>query len=384
MTTLARTSGPALDPRITVLRRTDGAVQLGWDPEHALVLRAPGTPHQLWELLRLLDGMHTRAQIRSEAAAFGLAKELTDALLDELSAAGLLHDAPPPARLRSVRVHGRGPLSDALLAGVQRIGLRPSRSHDTNAFGLLQPHGSGAGEPCSGGLHAAHSSGPHDSHSGGPCTAHSGGPRDSRGSGPRKARGGGAGEAAGLVVLADALVPDPALTQQLVRRRIPHLQVRIRDGRGVVGPLVLPGTSSCLRCADLHRCDREPEWPHLSAQLLGRAGYAAPAVIAATAALALAEIAAIMRGAADRPPVTLDTTLELDPEIYRIARRPWPAHPRCGCRAFQPLSQPNSLSPAPNRPRAAIAGRLGCDGSHLPLPPARTVNSHGEPSGTSA
>ncbi|MGX1807607.1 hypothetical protein ACWIGI_17965 [Nocardia sp. NPDC055321] len=340
MTTLARTSGPALDPRITVLRRTDGAVQLGWDPEHALVLRAPGPPHQLWELLRLLDGMHTRAQIRSEAAAFGLAQELTDALLDELSAAGLLHDAPQPARLRSVRVHGRGPLSDALLAGVQRIGLRPSRSHDVHGGGLRDAHQVG--------------------------------------------QRGGPPEPPGLVVLADALVPDPALTQQLVRRRIPHLQVRIRDGRGVIGPLVLPGTSSCLRCADLHRCDREPQWPHLCAQLLGRAGYAAPAVIAATAALALAEIAAIVHGAADRPPVTLDTTLELDPEIYRIARRPWPAHPRCGCRAFQPRSQPKSQSPTPNRPRAAIAGRLGCDGSHLPLRPARTVNSHGEPSGTSA
>ena len=42
------------------------------------------------------------------------------------------------------------------------------------------------------------------------------------------------------------------------------------------GPLVTPGRGPCLRCLDLHRCDRDPAWPALLAQLAlpapGRAG----------------------------------------------------------------------------------------------------------------
>ncbi|WP_067687717.1 hypothetical protein [Nocardia jejuensis] len=284
MTTLTRIRGPLLHPRITVLLRPNGEIQLGWHSGTTLRLSPAGPVEAAPALLRLLDGLHTTPQILWQARALGFGTEDTQRMLDELAAAGLFADDEPRSRLREVRVHGRGPLSDALAEGVQRIGLRPSRSRDQD---FAQRGGAGA-EPVD------------------PASP-------------------------GLVVLADALVPEPAVVADLMRRGVPHLQVRIRDGYGVVGPLVLPGVSSCLRCADLHRCDLDSEWPQLSAQLLGRAGYASPAGIAATAALALKDIETIAHGRAENPPVTLNTTLELDLESPHIDYRPWPVHPRCGC-----------------------------------------------------
>ena len=43
-----------------------------------------------------------------------------------------------------------------------------------------------------------------------------------------------------------------------------------RAGRAVVGPLVLPGRSSCLSCAHRHRTDADPGWPAVARQLARR------------------------------------------------------------------------------------------------------------------
>jgi hypothetical protein len=46
-----------------------------------------------------------------------------------------------------------------------------------------------------------------------------------------------------LVVLSDYLVADPRMVRDLHSRGVPHLPVRVRDGTGLVGPLVIPGMS---------------------------------------------------------------------------------------------------------------------------------------------
>jgi len=143
---------------------------------------------------------------------------------------------------------------------------------------------------------------------------------------------------ADCVVLADGQVPDPHLVNMLVRAGIPHLAVRIRDGRGIVGPFVLPGRSSCLRCADLVRADLDPSWPRLASQLYGRQGHAGRAVTSATAAMAVGQIEAFL--SAD-PSVTpaVDRTLELDLRTHRIVTRRWFRHPRCDCSAIARVGQ---------------------------------------------
>ena len=49
-----------------------------------------------------------------------------------------------------------------------------------------------------------------------------------------------------LVVLTDFLVSDPRVVRDLHAAGVPHLPVRVRDGTGLVGPLVVPGVTSCL------------------------------------------------------------------------------------------------------------------------------------------
>src|SRR5207302_826727 len=72
------------------------------------------------------------------------------------------------------------------------------------------------------------------------------------------------GTVADLTVLA---VDEPVDTDQrdaLHARGGAHLAVRLGAVGGVVGPLVVPGHTSCLRCADLHRRDRDPAWHALA------------------------------------------------------------------------------------------------------------------------
>ena len=98
-----------------------------------------------------------------------------------------------------------------------------------------------------------------------------------------------------LVVLADSLVADPRVVRGLHDAGVPHLPVRVRDGTGLVGPLVIPGATSCLRCADLHRSDRDAAWPALAAQLRDTVGSADRATLLATAALALNQVDRVIR-----------------------------------------------------------------------------------------
>ena len=47
---------------------------------------------------------------------------------------------------------------------------------------------------------------------------------------------------------------------------MPHLAVWAGEAIGVIGPLVRPGRSACLRCVDLRKADADPQWPKILAQ----------------------------------------------------------------------------------------------------------------------
>jgi hypothetical protein len=270
-----------LDPARPVLLRPDGVVQVGWDPRRAVLVRPPAglTARALADLLRRLQSGASLSEIQGhadEAAADSIA-DLVSSLVD---AGVVTNTSPQRTRAASIRIHGRGPLSDLLASALRCSGAHLTRSSRT----------------------------------------HAGAPAD-------------------LAVLTDFLVSDPRVVRDLHAAGVPHLPVRVRDGVGLVGPLVIPGVTSCLGCGDLHRSDRDAAWPAVAAQLRDTVGNADRATVLATAALALNQIDRVICavGSANgvsgspAPPATLDATLEFDISVGSVVARRWSRHPRCTC-----------------------------------------------------
>lgn len=139
------------------------------------------------------------------------------------------------------------------------------------------------------------------------------------------------GERPDLVILA---VDEPIDTERrdaLHARNCPHLGVRLGPDFGVVGPLVLPGLTSCLHCADLHRLDRDPAWSALAVQLGVPTRHTPASDVSLTAVIAgMAAMQALcyLDGV---PAATVDGTLELHLPDWQPRRRSWPVHPDCDC-----------------------------------------------------
>ncbi|KUI45352.1 cyclodehydratase [Mycobacterium sp. IS-1590] len=272
----------ALSAATPVLMRPDGAVQVGWDPRRAVVIRPPAglSAATLADMLRRLQSGARVADLAALAPDGASVETVLTSLVD----AGVVTTAARRrGRSAAVRVHGRGPLSDLLASALRCSGARLTHSTRTDTGAPSEP--------------------------------------------------------TDLVVLADYLVADPRMVRELHAVGVAHLPVRVRDGVGLVGPLVLPGVTSCLACADLHRSDRDAAWPALAAQLRHTVGSADRATVLATAALALNQVDRVLgavRGDADvsgcpEPPPTLDTTLEFDVNVGSVVARRWSRHPRCAC-----------------------------------------------------
>jgi uncharacterized metal-binding protein len=157
-----------------------------------------------------------------------------------------------------------------------------------------------------------------------------------------------ADERADLTVLAvDGPLPEDRLAA-FHARNAAYLVVSLGLDGGVIGPLVLPGLTSCLRCADLHRGDRDPAWSALAVQLTveRRHGPASSVPVAAViAGIAAQQALAYLDG--DEPDC-LDATLEYRPPDYRVRRRSWPPHPDCGCAGAPDPVSPRTLGRPPS------------------------------------
>ncbi|WP_432485568.1 ThiF family adenylyltransferase [Kineococcus esterisolvens] len=143
---------------------------------------------------------------------------------------------------------------------------------------------------------------------------------------------------ADLVVLVDHHAADAVAADGLVAEGVPHLSVVLRDTDALVGPLVLPGATPCLRCLDLHRTDADPGWPGVRDRFAAAAGGAVEetATAAALAGLAALQVLAHLDGAR---PAALGTTLELLLPEGVVQQRRWSPHPQCGCLDL-PVAEP--------------------------------------------
>jgi bacteriocin biosynthesis cyclodehydratase domain-containing protein len=357
--------------------RDRDTLQIGIDSRRAVALT--GMAGAAW-VIGLLDGSRDRAQVVQTAAGQGIPAETTERVLALLATAGALDDfpagtlrllsAPVRARLATelaaaslahrdgdggartlarrltaqVRIHGAGTVGNGIASlltssGIGQVTNADPQRHEklqstANSPGTLRPGltsagADGSGEPRPGTAPPAKPR---------PGTARPAKPRPGTAR-PAKPRPGTGGPG---MAPPSAAVPDLAilvgrhpmeLRASLMRDRVPHLAVSADEAIGVVGPLVIPGRTACLRCLDLTRAERDPAWPLILAQLEGRepnpCACDAP-LAAAVAAQAAAQVLAFIDRAVAAGPVA-NGTLELVLPGWQWRRRTWPRHPGCSC-----------------------------------------------------
>lgn len=279
---------PRLLPGTPVIVQPGNSVRVGIDPADSLLFDfdASVSAYSVAGLLRSLEDPCTADTFARRARRAGLHDDDLDLVLSSLVSAGrAVVDRPPTAAEFHILIHGQGPISEQLSNSLRSMGLSARRTMRRLPDGTLDAVDTD------------------------------------------------------LVILTDFVVHDPRVVFALTRARIPHLLVRVRDGVGIVGPLVLPGLSSCLMCADRHRSDADPDWPALAVQLIRTSGQASPAVVAMTAAMAHSQIEQLVEAVRDRPhveprpdPQLLDHVLEFRDDPTRLDIRQWSPHPACDCR----------------------------------------------------
>jgi ThiF family len=336
---------PLFPPAIPLLR-DDGALQVGGVDTGDGVLVSPGG----WvePLLRGLDGRRAQRAVLGDARREGLDPAAVTAVLDGLRGAGLLVDLDPADLLAS----GTGPASTARTAaelptgsgsgadgwrarrratvvveGATRVGVPLAALLAASGIGRIAVRDAGparAGDAVVGGLTADDEGRPR-SLAAADAVRRADPLADLRPVAP--------GDPVDLVVLARPWAASDPLVAALHRDGVPHLVATVRGGTGVVGPLVVPGATGCLRCGDLHRRDADPRWPRLAAQLTGSEPPASGATVTCllTAVVGAVQALAFVEGGS--APAALDATLEMRPPALLPTRRAWPPHPSCACAA---------------------------------------------------
>jgi bacteriocin biosynthesis cyclodehydratase domain-containing protein len=327
---------PRLRPGLEVFDRAPGEIQIGLDPRHAMVasglspgvikaLRGLDGSLRVTDLLALVDSEH-REQLRdllTELTRLGLVIETWANHSRVAGEVGLWslrgrerHRETYEQRAHSsVVLHGNGRLTVAIATLLAAAGV--GRIH-VDAAGTVTERDTGSGYL--------------DSDIGRPRRAAAVAAIERVNPSTKTHRPNGDRQPE-LVVLADAVVPAPEVVRLLMQEAVPHLLVRVRDGLGIVGPLVYPGRSSCLACADLHRKGLDPRWPKIAGQLAGRSQQAELGIVQATSAMAVGQILRALCPA-ENPPPTWNTTIEIDAYDGTVEHRPWPPNPACGCGAM--------------------------------------------------
>ena len=131
--------------------------------------------------------------------------------------------------------------------------------------------------------------------------------------------------------------PSRDLLDPWVRDTVPHLVVRLVEGRAVVGPFVDPGRTACLRCIDAYLTEDDPAWPLLVEQYSratrdDRSDGVPEPVDAALASVAVGWAVRDLQAYAETAePVSWSSTVTLSADLAEVTTRHWPPHPHCGC-----------------------------------------------------
>ncbi len=300
-----------LRPGTHLLRRADGSLQIGLDPERAVVV--PDSP----ELRHSLLGAGRPAS--ADVAGLIDLLETQDLLVDERVLMPLIGDSDQSPL--ATRDAGAALVRAAGHHASDRVAARLQARVSVAGFG----HDAGAGLVASL-RELLERSALRPPETGTPTST------------PASTR---ATPSVAGTPLVGALVgvgePDRELLDPWTREHVPLLLVRLTEGRAVLGPFVVPGRTACLRCIDAHHTDADGDWPLLVRQYAAassgdRADGAPEPVDPALATLAVAwaarDIATYVDG---QRPSTWSTTLIFDGSLAAVEARSWLRHPECGC-----------------------------------------------------
>ena len=134
-------------------------------------------------------------------------------------------------------------------------------------------------------------------------------------------------------VLCDTAHPDAAADPDAMALDIPHLAVAVTGTRAVIGPLVIPGRTSCLRCRELHLADADETWPRAAVQWAARHPGPAAAGLAhlSGAWAALHVLAVIDAGSAEVQAPAMNAALIIGLPDAAVEVESRPPLPLCGC-----------------------------------------------------
>ncbi|MFJ8248971.1 ThiF family adenylyltransferase [Streptomyces sp. NPDC094466] len=327
---------PMLKPALRRAWRGRNTVQFGVTPAHAVTLGpvdlATGS------FLELLDGTRGLPLLHEEARALDLSERHVDTLLARLAEAGLLDDPrqagpgvdvlrrraevmdrqrPDVASLSVVRPEPGAGTRRMAARRAMRVQVRGAGRVGASIASVLSGAGVGQVEVLDGGRAE-----PWDVAPAGLPPASVGERRDvaarrlvhrsAPGPAPRRARTAGAdgpGSAGAPVLSLIVVAPRDGLAVYApvadtagpwIASGTPHLYAGVIEATGVVGPLVLPGGTGCAGCLELHRADRDPQWPRMLAQWRSGRRGAVPAcdlgLATAVAGLAAAHALAFLDG----------------------------------------------------------------------------------------
>jgi hypothetical protein len=136
---------------------------------------------------------------------------------------------------------------------------------------------------------------------------------------------------ADIVIAAVDGIPDRAQSDELMHDAVPHVWVYLRDLVGVIGPLVVPGQSACLRCTDAARTELDPTWPAVLSSAIARprsVNPCDPVVATLVAAWAVQEVAIWASGLV---PSSYDSVIDVPLGLAPATSRSYGIHPHCGC-----------------------------------------------------
>ncbi|MBA3411655.1 MAG: thiamine biosynthesis protein ThiF [Geodermatophilaceae bacterium] len=338
---------PTIKPWLPKVWRDHETLQIGIDPTDGVLVSGVDAATAIW--LTGLDGSRTEAETLADAEAVGLDIATAVRVLSGLSRSGVLLSTPIdtqnlgdagallPELVSLIAAHA-SPLDggQALTArsrlhividGANRIGVPLGALLAASGVGRLSFLDAEYVRRCDAGV-------------GGLSLEDEGEPRVSaaqhalrRISAMDQSRTVASPQEADLLILCQPWSVHDPLQARGLSDRTAHLAVAVRDGTVVIGPLVLPGRTSCLRCAEMHRTDRDSRWPAVAAQLVAAPNRAVhePTNVLSTLAAALAAGQVLDHLDGTRVPDVLEATMELRPPDWQLHRRPWPPHADCGC-----------------------------------------------------